>query len=166
MPSSSPMKCPPLRVGQNACGRCLQPQKGKHQRSMGEARNPRLPFRLVTIYCVLSSALPRPARSPAQTQEHGGTDRELQEREPLMLRESGRNLWPFFSPSSLFSQISDPGNIIAGVAVATKVADSRKQKKQHSEGKETSYPFSGAMGPNPVTPSSSLSSCCCGTVMK
>lgn len=106
MPSSSPMKCPPLRVGQNACGRCLQPQKGKHQRSMGEARNPRLPFRLVTIYCVLSSALPRPARSPAQTQKRAWWYRQRTpgKRTPNAQREWEKSLAFFLS---LFFVLSD-----------------------------------------------------------
>lgn len=104
----------------------------------------------------LHSAQPKPRR------QHGGTDRELQKREPLMLRESPRNPQPFFSSSSLRYQTLS--NIMVGVAAATKVSDNRKQQEQHSEGRETTSAFGGAMGPNPVTPSSSLSSCCCGAV--
>lgn len=110
VPSSAPTEYPPLRAGQNARGRYLWPRKDKRQQECQGGTEAK-----VTIQTGgdLRCSLPRSpwtfhSDQPKPRRDHGGTDRELQKREPLMLRESGRNPRPFLSPSSLFSQTPDP----------------------------------------------------------
>ena len=70
MPSSSPMKCPRLRAGQNACAKCLQPQEGKRQELQGRHRNQghRSDWGQFTVFSPpfspdLTSAQPKPGRN-------------------------------------------------------------------------------------------------------